>query len=610
MRLYTLLMALFAALTSVNAADTETRVKDLFTQASDLMAAGELQEAQLKFDTAFAIPGVRNTGTYPFLINEQATLQTWRGERKKAITGKRTVIPLLPQAKDTELEVSVYTDLGILYHHYNKTDSSIFFYQKADSAAHVLGDDSWLASVTQNIGVLYYNLKRYTDAERYLIRAKEYSSQSQDTETSVSAHQILSAIQIERGKIDEAGKSIKKAWTEALSSGDRRLKLRCIPSLYRYFDALDMPDSVNKYMAIGEQMLSNEPLNSVLRQGYVMSRARMHYRRGQYHEALQWYLMQAHSPMQTERSSLMQHIAQCYSGLGNYRKAYMYMDSARMWNDSMTRMDVAIKLEEFNHKYQTLEQEMENATLREHVLQRNRMLLWTVIIILFLASLSLILYIRLRLRHQHHAKLLHEKELESSQRYIEGLEDERKYFAKELHDGVSNDLLGLRMKIETGCDDAGALASIVDNTRDTVRRISHNLMPPEFDNLELDNVLSAYIDALSRHKAIRFTYKSSPGHNHIPAPISREVYRVVQEYLMNLIQHSNATQVTVRFESSPDGLITLSITDNSATLPSGAAHTGIGLRTIALRAKALDATTSLTTVEHENTFTFKFHIHK
>lgn len=41
-----------------------------------------------------------------------------------------------------------------------------------------------------------------------------------------------------------------------------------------------------------------------------------------------------------------------------------------------------------------------------------------------------------------------EKKPESAKRFIDGLEEECKYFAKELHDGIANDLLALQMKTE------------------------------------------------------------------------------------------------------------------------------------------------------------------
>ena len=41
-----------------------------------------------------------------------------------------------------------------------------------------------------------------------------------------------------------------------------------------------------------------------------------------------------------------------------------------------------------------------------------------------------------------------EEELKLAQRYIEGLERERRRLAKDLHDGVCNDLLGIGMQLQ------------------------------------------------------------------------------------------------------------------------------------------------------------------
>lgn len=587
-----------AACVSARGADTAPgAVERLYETAAELMGAGDLEGAQARFDSAFATAGVERTEVYPLLLNEQATLRTWRGERREAIAGKRAVIPMLARFGDTELDVSVYSDLGLLYSNLNDPDSAMYFYQKADSAARVLGDDGWQALVTQNIGVMYYNMRRYADAERYLRRAVGYGDRTDDVYSMVTSRQLLAAARQELGDGAEAGGYILSAWRLARGSGNRRLMLRCIPTLYRHFDAAGRRDSADYYMALGEEMLREEPEHSVLWRGYVMARARMHMERGEYGEALRWYHRQAASPMQTERGALMQSMARCYAGMGRMDMAYQYMDSSRMWGDTLARRDVASRLEEFNHRYRALEKEIENAGLRQNVLRRDRALLGTVAIALLLGIGVVLLWMRLRVRRQRQLSLMKQKELEVSQNYIQGLEDERKYVAKELHDGVANDLLGLRMSIEAGVSDAARVAAAVDHARDTVRRISHNLMPPEFDHMTLEEVIGAYVEGVGAHDGdVELTYDGSLTHQP-EKQVSRDIYRVAQEYLSNLIRHGSPRRVEVRLCETPDGGVELSIADDSrreaaATAP--AAH-GIGLRTMADRAKALGATIEIDT---------------
>ena len=104
--------------------------------------------------------------------------------------------------------------------------------------------------------------------------------------------------------------------------------------------------------------------------------------------------------------------------------------------------------------------------------------------------------------------LKQENELNSARRYIEGLEEECKYFAKELHDGIANDLLGLQMKIETsaGKGNEQELASLVSKLRNNVRNISHELMPPEFEHLSLDQILDRYAAKLTENTGIEVSY--------------------------------------------------------------------------------------------------------
>lgn len=562
-----------------------------YGQASELMAAGELDKAQECFDKAFATPSIENDDAFPLLLNEQATLLTWRGERRKAIDTKRSVIPLLKSFGDTELDVSVYADLGILYHRSNMTDSAIFFHEKADSAARVLGDPAWLASVTQNIGVMYYNLKRFTQAQAFLERSATYARKANDPYSLVCAHQLLSVVEIENGKVEDSGRNARTAWQYALQSGDKQLQLRCIPALYRYFEAINRADSVDHYMQLGDALYKELPKNSVIALGYVLSRARMHLKRGQYDQALQWYLIQRRSPMQTDRGTLLKEMATCYHGLGRFREEAACLDSVIIWSDSIARTGRDELVEEFNVKYNVMEKELENNSLRIRVLSRDRMILASLLALGLLIAI-IIVFIRRSKRSRHQmAEMKRAHQLELSRSYIEGLEDERKFFAKELHDGVANDLLGIKMALCANNTEPH-IEAMVDDTRNTVRSIARNLMPPEFDRLSLSQILADFTAKTSADSSAEITFADSTTHHVAPLSpeIARELYRIVQESIMNILRHTDATSIQVTLTNDPSGRHTLSISDNASTpAPESSTGPGIGLRTLADRINSINA---------------------
>lgn len=67
----------------------------------------------------------------------------------------------------------------------------------------------------------------------------------------------------------------------------------------------------------------------------------------------------------SEPKTLLTQIAQCYDATGNRQLAYVYMDSARMWTDTLAQHNLTQQMAEFNVKYQTQEKELQIAHLQQ-----------------------------------------------------------------------------------------------------------------------------------------------------------------------------------------------------------------------------------------------------
>ena len=73
---------------------------------------------------------------------------------------------------------------------------------------------------------------------------------------------------------------------------------------------------------------------------------------------------------------------------------------------------------------------------------------------------------------------------------------------------------------------------------------------------------------------------------------------------MNILQHGNASRIDISLTTGDNGNLTMSITDNSTSIADpDAPRTGIGLRTMADRTKAINATANLAREENRNIFT-------
>ena len=152
---------------------------------------------------------------------------------------------------------------------------------------------------------------------------------------------------------------------------------------------------------------------------------------------------------------------------------------------------------------------------------------------------------------------------------------------------MCNDLAAIRLKLGGEAPASPALG-LLDTCRDQVRRISHELMPPEFTYATIDEVLRYYVFKLNRaQSACRCAYASMPegaDWQTVADATALEMYRIVQEAAGNAIRHSGATDIRVGLERTPQGL-ELTVADNGRLRPSQGA--GIGTRTMRQRAAAV-----------------------
>ncbi len=156
-------------------------------------------------------------------------------------------------------------------------------------------------------------------------------------------------------------------------------------------------------------------------------------------------------------------------------------------------------------------------------------------------------------------------------------EDERKSIAREIHDelgqmltGLKMDVVWLRKQIMPANDRvtkrfADAL-ELLNDTKQTMRRISTDLHPAVLTDLGLVTALNMYCKDFGKRSgiAVNFTAQVDEKDDLSISPgISIGLYRIFQESLTNIAKHANAEKVTSLLKKDGDGLI-LDIIDNGS----------------------------------------------
>ena len=190
-----------------------------------------------------------------------------------------------------------------------------------------------------------------------------------------------------------------------------------------------------------------------------------------------------------------------------------------------------------------------------------------------------------------------------TKRIFETQEEERGRVARELHDGISQILVGVRYALELarrrfdGTDNRAvtALNKGIESLQEAigeVRRISRDLRPGALDDLGLGPALKALSDDFSAQTGIDTHFDTVVFRNRLDEEAKIALYRVAQEALTNVARHADANEVRIDLKGHKRGA-TLRISDNGVGLTAeekADRRKGLGLRNMQERVEYLDGT--------------------
>jgi two-component system sensor histidine kinase DegS len=165
------------------------------------------------------------------------------------------------------------------------------------------------------------------------------------------------------------------------------------------------------------------------------------------------------------------------------------------------------------------------------------------------------------------------EELQRYARMIIGAqEDERKRIARELHDGIAQNLSSLQIYIENllpidnnHSEDASLalrqLQTKIQSISEETSRVSHELCPTNLEQLGLVPTLASLIIDLNKDKRINFKLSIHGCARRLPPDVELALFRIAQEALHNTCKHSAARKCWVQIEFSK-GSILMTIADN------------------------------------------------
>ncbi len=194
--------------------------------------------------------------------------------------------------------------------------------------------------------------------------------------------------------------------------------------------------------------------------------------------------------------------------------------------------------------------------------------------------------------------------LRSEKRVINAIinteENERKRFAKDLHDGLGPILSTVKMSVSALTDrihdPSGSVIltntnHLVNEAISTIKDISNNLSPHVLTNFGLASAINAFTKKINQTKAVEIDFKSNMENQRLDNDKEVVVYRAVCELINNSISHSGASRIEIELNKH-EKFITLQFYDNGRGFDTSSLSKedtkGMGLSNIETRVKTVE----------------------
>lgn len=536
------------------------------------------------------------------------------GKVDSALVVCRKAAPLIRQEKNPSVIVSFYTSQGVylrssglLPDAVKSYDTALEYVNRLDMSSE--DDRQSVVVLYNNLSTLHMDMKSLDKSEEYALRAVSLADKCTDKAFRAQIYTVASSVLIVRKLYDKAKEYLEKAVELSHEEGLFDNELSALTYYMLVLQRTDSPKGeINRYARKADFILPRVSSVMTLINYYqilfVIRRDNKEYREV-IATADKLLSLDGIKNYPFLLYDIYNNLHSAYKHVHDYERAYAVLSQAQELNDSLFQKEKAKQLEELSIKYESKEKELEIQKLNEEK-RWERQRLYIVMgcsgFVLVISGLFFAYSVqrqRLRAERQKREMEAQRHEFEQLQRtteqkmtrnYLDKLENEHARLAKELHDGVCNDLFS--MEVSAGSEPIGQTKDWIANLRrirENVRLVSHELLPPVFQEATINEVISNYLENLSTPECpIHFeTFPEDVEWTGLPEAMSLDIYRIIQEAVSNSLKHARATRISVVMEWKLPNL-EIRVSDNgSGTVID---RPGIGMQTMKERVAALKGT--------------------
>ncbi|MEP4533013.1 MAG: tetratricopeptide repeat protein [Cyclobacteriaceae bacterium] len=484
-------------------------------------------------------------------------------------------------------------------------------YMKALRLFEEMGDESNMISVGYNAGLVYKLNKEYDKALNFYFKALNYDIANLDTLGIINAHHNIGSAYLEKGDLLEAKKYLMASYNLLQVS-----QLNCLDGIGALMGKLYYQkrqyDSAKYFLSMELQSIDSCKTDAKYPEtAYLMGLVYREY--GKRSLALSFFTKSLYAAQKSDYLRVVGDAAfalyQEYKKMGNAPKALEFHEIFQQTTDSLFNQENTRNMAWLEANYEmekvadSLQLEKENEAeifeLKIAEEQKKQAIIFIASLAVLLILISTYLYLRKRRALIYQLSLTKEKEA-GFKALITGIEDERKRIARDLHDGVVQQMAVIKFALTNVAsrlsgDEANDIAKakeMVEAAAAETRDLSHQMMPKALSELGLLPAMEEVIENNFGTHDIKVDFQHFGLRDRYENSIEIVIYRIFQELVHNIIKHSGASSVDVQLMENA-GKLLLVVEDNGVGMIE-AKRTGIGISNIESRLTIIDGKVNYT----------------
>ena len=542
----------------------------------ELGATGKFQEAIAASDSLLENFTMSDTLRVSLMIERMVAMAN-SGNVDAALAYSDTLSEFSKKSGISEGVMQALEMKGVSNRRKGRFDEAKKYYAEAIELARDEGNIEMEQTLSDMMGIIYVESGHPLEALEFEQRALSLAESLADTTAMISAAASIGACYERSGQYAEAIDFLNERLNVSRQMNPV-YRIKFLTPLFSSYLALDSIYAAKRCEAEMENAASGLPPYHQSAVAVLTAKSRLLAKEKKYRE--QWDTFCLIDSLGTHGKSpeiILTERAECLANMNDYKGAYRRMLKAYDALDSIRKSDIDAELSELAVRYDTYSKEIEI----ERLSMKQRTLAAIATGCLFIVIIVILIAVNMRRRQS--LRMEREKHLQ----YLRGLEQERCRMARELHDDVAGELVGLQFGIDTLTPEERD-SRIMDIAR-KVRTLSHELMPPQFKEQSFTSLLVDYVRRLNRQHSPDFVVLTDEGSydwETLPPEQSHELYRITQEAVNNALRHAKPSRISITLDGNERFSLTI---ENDGVTKEATDSEGIGMQTLRARVEILNA---------------------